>query len=69
MTQKEINSAGDLPLTEGHICFTAGHAMHQVYVFHGPQSSWGQNKCFRCGYEEDFQYDYIGSNPMYYQIP
>lgn len=65
MNQVEINRAGSLPLDKDHICFDKGYSMHQVYVFHNHQSSYGQNKCFRCGYEEDFQYDYLHSNPMY----
>lgn len=56
-----------MPLGEKHICFQSGHAMHAVYIMHGPKSSWGQNKCGRCGYEEDWQYDFIGGNPMYYE--
>lgn len=64
--QKE-NLTGDLPLQVDHICFKDGHAMKNVYTFHNHQSSYGTNKCYRCGWEEPFQYDYLGSNPMYQQ--
>ncbi len=69
MNQKEIQFLGNLPLTPAHICFDRGHAMNKVYELHNHQSSYGQNKCGRCGYEEDWQYDYVGSNPAYYKVP
>ena len=63
--QTKINSDGALPLSNEHFCFDKGHNMQPVYILHNHQSSYGQNKCGRCGYEEDWQYDYIGSNPMH----
>lgn len=68
MDQKQINTDGVLPLNPKHICFKLGHNMQPVYgVLHNHQSCWGLNKCSRCGYEEDWQYDFLGSNPMYNQ--
>lgn len=66
-TQQQIQEQGALPLSKEHICFDKGHAMIPIYTLHNHQSSYGRNKCSRCGYEEDWQYDYNGSNPMYKQ--
>ncbi len=65
--QQIINNSGELPLNETHICFDKGHAMYERFTFHNHQSSWGQHKCSRCGYEEDWQYDFQYSNPMHTQ--
>lgn len=68
MTQKTIQEEGKPPLDKGHICFERGHTMYEVFTFHNYQSSYGQHKCSRCGYEEDWQYDFPDSiNPMYKQ--
>lgn len=65
--EKTIQAEGSLPLSKGHICFDKGHAMFELYLFHNHQSSWGTHKCSRCGYAEDWQYDFISGNPMYNQ--
>jgi hypothetical protein len=65
MEQKEIQEKGVMPLPKDHICFERGHAMFNVYILHNHHSSYGQNKCGRCGYEEDWQYDFPYSNPMF----
>lgn len=58
-----VGMNGKLPLEENHICFPTGHAMFEVFRFentaNGGKSSWGQHKCSRCGYEEDWQYDFV----------
>lgn len=59
--------AGELPLIPSDICYNAGHNMFSVYIFHNHQSSWGKHKCSRCGYEEEWQYDFQHTNPMYQQ--
>lgn len=65
MSDKTTQKLGALPLSQDHICFDKGHSMYPVFTFHNLLSSYGQNKCTRCGYEEDWQYDHPGSNPMY----
>jgi len=65
MTEQEIQEKGKLPLNKDHICFEKGHSMYSLFVMHNHQSSWGQHKCFRCGFTEDWQYDFIGNNPQY----
>lgn len=65
-TEQEIQEAGKYPLKPDHICFERGHAMHQLYVFHNHQSSFGDLQCTRCGFMQPFQWDYQSSNPMYY---
>ena len=69
MTNNETlaQRAGIPPLIKGHICFEAGHAMFSVYLLHNHQSSWGKHKCGRCGYEEEWQYDFQHYNPMFQQ--
>lgn len=50
--------SGSLP---EDICKVHGHVMYPVYKLdntaNGHTSHFGQNKCSRCGYEEDWQYD------------
>jgi len=62
MSEKK-NVSGKPPLSEGHICFERGHAMYEVFKFknaaNGHSSEWGQHKCSRCGYEENWQYDFV----------
>lgn len=62
-----IQESGAPPLKPDHICFSAGHIMYSVYILHNHQSSWGQHKCARCGYAEDWQYDFHNYNPMFNQ--
>ena len=62
MSEKK-NVSGKPPLSEGHICFERGHSMYEVFKFknaaNGHSSEWGQHKCSRCGYEENWQYDFV----------
>ena len=44
------------------ICVKKGHNMHEVFTIHRPNVNGkeihlGRNKCSRCEYEEDWQYD------------
>ena len=50
--------SGSLPLTKEHICFDKGHAMYKIHGHSNHQSDFSKHKCTRCGYEEDYQYDY-----------
>jgi len=49
---------GDLPLHESHMCYKDGHAMKPVYSFQHEKLAHGNNKCYRCGWEEEWQYDF-----------
>ena len=64
---EENNVKGNYPLEKDHICFQNGHTMYNQFIFHNHSSSYGTNKCGRCGFEEEFQYDHIGFNPMYHE--
>jgi hypothetical protein len=63
---KEVNeeikahnaTSGDLPLHESHMCYKDGHAMLPVYSFQHEKLAHGLNKCYRCGWEEEWQYDF-----------
>lgn len=50
---------------EKTLCEIHGHNMFSVYTLHNHQSSFGQHKCSRCGYAEDWQYDFVNGNPMH----
>jgi len=67
MTEQEVQEIGKLPLNPAHICFDKGHSMFAVYTIHNWRSSFGEHKCSRCGFIESWQYDFVGSNPMYNQ--
>lgn len=45
------------------LCDLMGHQMFSVFALNnfdsGGRSSFGQNKCSRCGFTEDWQYDHI----------
>lgn len=60
--RKNLKSTGELPLNPSHICFSAGHNMFSLYALNnldrGGSSYWGSHKCSRCGYVEDWQYDF-----------
>ena len=62
ITQEE----GKYPLSKEHICFANGHSMFRKFEFNNHQSQFGEFQCTRCGYTEEFQYDFPhGSNPNY----
>ncbi len=39
-------------------CKKHGHNMYSVYIMNNSRSHWGQHRCSRCGYEEEWQYDF-----------
>jgi len=39
------------------LCKINGHAMYSVYKLENIASHFGLNKCSRCGYEEEWQFD------------
>lgn len=49
---------GKLPLNKKHMCFKNGHNMFKLCEKDNGRSIFGTHKCSKCGYEEDFQYDY-----------
>jgi diphthamide synthase (EF-2-diphthine--ammonia ligase) len=55
---KDSQVSGSLPLMKGHICFDKGHSMYKLHEHKNHQSDFSSHKCMRCGYEEDYQYDF-----------
>jgi len=59
----QAHVSDQLPCGEVDLCKERGHTMYPVYqlsnIDMGGRSSWGKNKCSRCGFEEDWQYDYV----------
>lgn len=41
------------------ICFFFGHRYHTMSQIDNGRSQFGHVKCSRCGYEENYQYDYM----------
>ena len=54
----DIRYLEPIPYSPKEICKQEGHAMFLLYKQDNGGSVWGQHKCSRCGYEEDFQCDY-----------
>ena len=45
-------------LKKGHICFKRGHNFVLVTKIDNGRSVYGHLLCGRCGFEENYQYDY-----------
>jgi len=57
--KKLTNEQNHYPLPKNHPCFPTGHAMYKVAEHNNGVSYWGQHKCSRCGYSEEYQFDYV----------
>jgi predicted nucleic-acid-binding Zn-ribbon protein len=45
------------------LCFIFGHKFVVITQITTSQSQFGHIRCSRCGYEEQYQYDFV--NPLY----